>query len=147
LKPSLPVLHLTSGILDANIYLDKVSVHLTALKRFCREVAGKINSLLRSTVKSFMQKEMDLCLSIDIYHLKERKDIFFRFDDEDKSLYYMWKIYEALKEVPEAVKPLAYSALEQEKNGYNCCVIYPKLVGYSMGFPLEERLFNSFWLK
>ena len=144
LKPSFPVLHLTTGILDANICLETVSAHLTALKRFCIDMTKTIVSSLASPYKSDIP-ESSVCLSSELYHLKEIKDIFFRWEEkEEESFHYMWKIYEALKDVSEVVKPLAYSEYILVSGGSCSSIIFSKVKDYSMGVPLEENLFKSY---
>ena len=147
LEPSFSVLHLSTGILDANTYPDEVATHLTALKRFCREMVKKNSGLINS--KSF-QSKVEVCLNRDLYHLKISTQIFFRYANQDESFHYMWRTFEALKDVSAVVKPLGYALLtllsdnkstEISDGNY---VIFPRLKDYSMGVPLKDNLFADY---
>jgi phosphoribulokinase len=100
---------LTTGVIDASIDLNQAAIHLTALKRFCKRNAIKIAVLLKS--KSAVKNTVRL--SKRRYHQKLLDNIFLRYGDEhiQKSFHYMWNVFEALKTVPEVLKPAKITPL------------------------------------
>jgi hypothetical protein len=144
LEPSVPVLHITTGILDASTDLDQVAFHLTVLKKFIKRNSDMLRTCLSSTQ---ITATRPIRLSTELYHQKLHSDIFYRYDERriQQSFHYMWTIFEALKTVPEVVKPLGYAAICPRPSSNLHVLIFPKLQDcYSMGVPLEEDDFKNY---
>ncbi len=81
----------------------------------------------------------------NMYYLKNSKRIFNRYCDDligDTGLAYLWRVFEALKDVEEVVKPYGYGGFQEHH------LIFPRLDGsFRTGRPedaaeLKECNFN-----
>ena len=146
LDPLFPVLNVTSRMFDISVADDvrEASKALARAKIFCRKQAG----LLRRCRERDEILPMVPSLNSDLYHLKSIQCIFNRYDDDDLigdvGLAYLWKVFEALKDVDEAVKPLGYATTMKNKVSEKC-LIFPKLdASFRMGVPEAEKQFKEY---
>lgn len=143
IEPSFPVLHVTTGVLDASLEENKTQIakNLARVKIFCTAMQQKLQPLEFSQDVS----EPLLKLNQDKYHTKELHNVFYRWDeDHNKSLGYMWKVFDKLSNVEEAVLPLCITTICYPK-GYSAqLMIFPKLKEFRMGVPSDLALFQKF---
>ena len=143
LDPFFPILTVTSRVLDLSdpLQLREASEALARTKMFCREQATRLK---KCQTRDF---QMVPALNMDMYHLKSKEQIFNRYEGKDISdtgLAYLWRIFEALKDVEEVVKPLGYAISEKDKKNAEF-LIFPKLDGsFKMGVPTDAEEFNEY---
>jgi hypothetical protein len=80
--------------------------HWQGLSFFCGEQANRLDSC---QAQGF---QMVAALNKGMYYLKSSEQIFNRYDDEvigNAGLEYLWRIFEALKNIQEVVKPFGYA--------------------------------------
>jgi Protein kinase domain len=143
LEPSFPVLHITTGILDASCQSMEIAEHLSKMKIYCQENAKKIQVAINS--KESPISDTKISLDVERYHRKKMKDIFCRFgtSEFEKSLQYQWNVYHSLADVIEVVKPLTFARLKYEKLE-SPELIFPMLKGFKMGIPNSAEEFDCF---
>jgi len=144
LEPSFPVLHVTTGVLDASVHetRQQIAYQLVRVKMFCSGVARKIDG---SSVFHVLTK---IQLNLDRFHLKLFKNTFLRWSEKpQESLSYLWSIYERLVDVEEAVLPHAFANIKLEGTK-KCNIIFPRLgPDFAMGVPSDELLYTLFLAK
>ena len=138
LEPSLPVLHMTSSIMDMSCNVDVIAKHLCQVKMFCRQQSKKIQSLSQSRIPVHIQIDQDK------YYLKKFKDVFNRDNcDVIHTLGYQWKIFEALKDIPQVVHPVGMAKLKFDDDDQDV-LISPFQRDFKMGVPSDARLVQLF---
>lgn len=153
LKPLFPVLHVTSGVLDASIpYARKqIAENLLRVKEYCSRVEKDLKLIGRCHFTPVTQLDQtDLYLNVAKYHHKLFKDTFLRWNDKpEESLGYIWQIYEQLADVDEAVLPLCFANLKRFENPtVEKTIIFPKLEPeFKMGVPSNKDLFALYLVK
>lgn len=146
LEESFPVAHVTTDVINAKSGFLEVARNLTCIKLFCEKQARKISESFTLNSNCLLDSSNAIFISKQLYHKKIRKNIFVRFDYFEKSLDYMWDIYEALKDVEEVVKPLCFARLDSDEEGLKNSdeLIFPMLVGFTMGVPTDNDTFAAY---
>jgi hypothetical protein len=149
LDPLFPVLNVTSRMFDISVADDirEASRALAKAKMFCREQAVILRQR-RVRDDPLPMAPVVPSLNSDLYHLKGVRRIFNRYDDDDcigdVGLAYLWNVFEALKDIEEAVKPLGYATTMKDRTPEKC-LIFPKLgASFRMGVPEDERQFKEY---
>jgi hypothetical protein len=144
LEPSFPVLHVTTGVLDASVQetRQQIAHQLVCIKLFCFRVAQKIGE--STTFQELTKIQLDL----ERFHLKLFKDTFLRWSENpQESLSYLWRIYEGLVDVEEAVLPHAFANIKLDGTEESK-IIFPRLEpDFAMGIPSDESLYKLFLVK
>ena len=145
---SLPVCHLTSGVLNGDSQAEEIAGHLSRLKVWCCSSAERLTSNINPHNNDSFD-DSAIQLDWEKYHKKSLGNVFFRFSESfrEKSLHYLWRVYEALKDVEEAVKPFAISTLDYKSKtpAQEEVILYEKLsADFTMGVPRDKNLFKTF---
>lgn len=145
LEPSFPVLHVTTGVLDASVLSARelIGKHLVHIKEFCTSREKRIR---RCSTLSKVDPKAPFELDKDKYHRKSVNNMFWRWPkNHEESLWYIWQIYEHLSGVAEAVLPLACANLKPVDSKIDKVIIYPKLEKqFAMGVPSDKDLYQKY---
>ena len=150
LEPSFPVLHITSGILDASVpdTSRQIAIQLLRIRSFCCVMEQRLHTIISQSPSQSHETQLELDLGI--YHTKNVDDVFLRWPtDTDRSFGYMWRVYDRLDGLIVAVLPLCVANLnEGDSLPRRQVVIFPRLEsGFAMGVPSDRQLFDQYLVK
>ena len=146
LDPLFPLLNVTSRVFDISFLSDllEASKALARAKMFCRELAGHVKQCGEPDESSSLVPS----LNKDLYHIKDKSRIFNRYDDGDSigddGLAYLWQIFEAPKDVEEAVKPFGYAKTLKGQQSAECLIFSKLDATFRMGVPQDKILFDGY---
>lgn len=148
LEQSLPVLHVTTGVLDASVSSTRelIAKNLVYIRVFCSRQKQRIQ---RCSTLFPWDPEAPFELNMSKYHLKPLNQVFLRWSgDSEESLGYLWQIYQHVASVAEAVLPLACANLKPVTDTLEKVLIFPKLEkDFAMGVPSDKELYEKYLLQ